>query len=99
EKVERLVNEYRGGGLGGGGGHDTLEALGRGQGDEVLMAGQPGQIRHDNGDPAPGMAGELVTPARPTSAKIAIIEDPALLADVGGVGGLLRYRSDVRKVA
>jgi len=34
----------------------------------------------------------LVTKARQTDARITFIQDPALLADVGGVGGLLRWR-------
>jgi peptide subunit release factor 1 (eRF1) len=99
EKVERLVNEYRGGGLGVVGLQDTLDALSRGQVDELLMAGRRDEIRRDNGDPAPDMADELVTRARQTGAEVIIIEDAALLADVGGVGGLLRYRIDVRRAA
>jgi hypothetical protein len=34
----------------------------------------------------------MVTKARQTSATVSMIEDPALLAEAGGVGGLLRYR-------
>jgi peptide subunit release factor 1 (eRF1) len=34
----------------------------------------------------------LVTRARQSGARVTFIEDPALLADVGGVGALLRYR-------
>ena len=34
----------------------------------------------------------LVTRAKQTNAHIKFIEDPALLANVGGVGALLRYR-------
>jgi Bacterial archaeo-eukaryotic release factor family 10/eRF1 domain 3 len=99
EKIERLVNEYRGGGLAVIGLQDTLEALARGQVDEVLMAGRRDGIRRDNGDPAPGVADELVIRARQTGAAVSIIEDAALLADVGGVGGLLRYRVDVQRAA
>ena len=34
----------------------------------------------------------LVTRAKQTNAHVKFIEDPALLANVGGVGALLRYR-------
>jgi peptide subunit release factor 1 (eRF1) len=38
------------------------------------------------------LADELVTRARQTAARIRFIEDEHLLADVGGVGALLRFR-------
>jgi peptide subunit release factor 1 (eRF1) len=38
------------------------------------------------------LADELVTKAQQTSARIRFIEDQELLADVGGVGALLRFR-------
>ena len=38
------------------------------------------------------LSGELVLRAEQTSARIRFIEDPSLLADVGGVGALLRFR-------
>jgi peptide chain release factor subunit 1 len=38
------------------------------------------------------VADELVTRARRTGARIRFIEDPSLLAGVGGVGALLRYQ-------
>jgi len=38
------------------------------------------------------VADQLVTLARQTAAKIRFIEDPALLAEVGGVGAILRFR-------
>jgi peptide subunit release factor 1 (eRF1) len=38
------------------------------------------------------MAGELVTRAEQTSARVRFIEDPELLKPFGGVGALLRYR-------
>ena len=40
---------------------------------------------------ADAAANELVTLARLTSASVRFIENPALLADVGGVGASLRY--------
>jgi len=38
------------------------------------------------------LADELVTRAEQTSARIRFIENPELLAEVGGVGALLRFR-------
>jgi peptide subunit release factor 1 (eRF1) len=38
------------------------------------------------------LADELITKAQQTSARIRFIEDQDLLADVGGVGALLRFR-------
>jgi peptide chain release factor subunit 1 len=38
------------------------------------------------------LSSELVLRAEQTSARIRFIQDPALLADVGGVGALLRFR-------
>jgi peptide subunit release factor 1 (eRF1) len=38
------------------------------------------------------LSGELVTRAQQTSAAIRFIENADLLADIGGVGALLRFR-------
>jgi peptide subunit release factor 1 (eRF1) len=38
------------------------------------------------------LAGELIARAQQTSARVRFIEDPALLAEIGGVGALLRFR-------
>ena len=38
------------------------------------------------------LSDELVTRAQQTAARIRFIEDPTLLADIGGVGALLRFR-------
>ena len=99
EKVERLVSEYRRGGLAVVGLEETLSALSNGQVDEVLLAGRRGDITHDDGSPAPAMADEIVVMARQTGARVTIIEDPVLLDEIGGVGGLLRYRIDTRRAA
>ena len=57
----------------------------------------PFQAETSAAQPAPDekqlkLAGEPVARARQTSARIRFIEDPALLADIGGVGALLRFR-------
>jgi peptide chain release factor subunit 1 len=85
EKVDALLDAYRSGGLGVVGVKDVLQALEIGQVDELLLSGR---LPDDVGKASE----ELVSRARQTSAQISIIEDPALLAQVGGVGALLRYK-------
>lgn len=94
EKVRRMLDEQRAGGLGVVGARDTLAALQAGQADELLISASPQAVRPEEGTPADpvALAEELVTRARQTSADITFVEDAALLADVGGVGALLRYR-------
>ena len=43
-------------------------------------------------EPRLELAGELVTRAQQTGARVRFIENPALLEAVGGVGALLRFR-------
>jgi hypothetical protein len=58
----------------------------------------PGPVEVDTSAPATAdgdrlkLADELVTKAQQTSARVRFIEDADLLADVGGVGALLRFR-------
>ncbi len=112
ERVRRLLDQYRAGGLAVVGLRDTLTALYQGQVDELLLSASAREIRCDEeefeGTPAedaphdqldmrghePHMvaADLLVARARITGARVTFIEDPALLADVGGTGALLRYR-------
>jgi peptide chain release factor subunit 1 len=57
-----------------------------------MAAGMPvTSYRGERPEPAM-LADELVTLARQTGAKITFVEDASLLAEVGGVGALLRYR-------
>lgn len=95
EKVERLFNEFRSGGLGVVGARDTVTALNNGQVDELILSAARNEIRRDEGtDPEepPILADTLVGAAHQTAAKVTFIEDPNLLKEVGGVGALLRYR-------
>jgi peptide subunit release factor 1 (eRF1) len=118
EKVRRLFDAYRAGGLAVVGSQDTLEALSMGQVDELLITASQQHIEGDREDVAilsdnevvePLVAGydgavagieadalivadDLVTRAHQTSARVTFIEDPTLLAEVGGVGAILRYR-------
>ena len=110
EKVERLLNSYRSGTLGVVGVRQTLIALLNGQVDELLITGsvetiQPepdetGELAAYNDpetehlDSGPQSVEKLVAEARKTGARVTFIEDPKLLADVGGIGALLRYRMD-----
>lgn len=59
----------------------------------------PGPVDVDTSGPSAALdtdrlklADDLVTKAQQTSARIRFIENPELLADVGGVGALLRFR-------
>src|SRR5215213_7218875 len=47
EKVDRLINEYRGNGLAVVGAPDTLAALSNGQADDLLISAAPGEIKYD----------------------------------------------------
>jgi peptide subunit release factor 1 (eRF1) len=102
EKVQRLLDEYRAGGLAVVGAEDTFNALELGQVDELVLTAsgnsvQPRPATHEQGlstEEGSGstLADKLVTQALQTAARITFVQDPALLADVGGVGALLRYR-------
>lgn len=113
EKVGRLLDEYRAGGLASVGLHDTLAALANAQVDELILCASLEEIHDDTEEvgiplvpnvsvkgsgstqsetPPVLMADQLVTRARQTNARICFIEDPTLLAEVGGVGSMLRYR-------
>lgn len=119
EKVRRLINEYRAGGLAVVGVDKTRAALELGQVDELVISAQRGAIKgapaQDKGVPrtvqtpsvaatavasgtpevaatAVAVSDELVVQARRTAARITFIEDPALLAEFGGVGALLRFK-------
>ena len=112
ERVRRLLDEYRAGGLAVVGLRDTLTALYQRQADELLLSASAREIICEEedidglptDDAAPGprafrgrephlvAADLLVTRARRTGAQVTFIEDPALLAGIGGVGALLRYR-------
>lgn len=93
ELVKRLFDEYRAGGLGAVGLHQTLEALKNGQVDELILSASIKEIRGDAGeDTEVSTSDELVTRATQTGAEVRFIEDLALMADAGGVGAMLRFR-------
>jgi peptide chain release factor subunit 1 len=111
ERVERLLNEYRAGGLAVVGARDTLKALEIGQVDELIINADRGTIEvqgvsldispiataSDGSRPAAepravAIADRLVTLAQQTAAHVIFIKEASLLAGVGGVGALLRYK-------
>lgn len=92
EHVDAMLGAWRGGGLGVTGPLATRRALEMGQVEELIITTAPALLKADSPDAAETLANELVTMAQQTSARIRFIEDPALLAEVGGVGALLRFR-------
>jgi peptide subunit release factor 1 (eRF1) len=114
EKVDELLNAWRGGGLGVAGPEATMSALQLGQVDELIITATPQTLKPiqrlpDDAAPGPVIAetsapdgaveearlklsDELVTRAQQTGARIRFIENADLLADIGGVGALLRFR-------
>lgn len=101
ERVDALLGAYRSGGLAAVGVDATLRAFELGQVDELLITAAPDTIdsaadkKAADGDERSAeerAAGELVVKASQTAATIRFIEDPALLADVGGVGAFLRFK-------
>jgi peptide chain release factor subunit 1 len=100
-RVDAVLGAYRAGGLAVVGVGPTLAALELGQVDELLITAtadtiDPGERREPAaaGEPSPEeqAADELVAKARQTAARIRFIEDPALLAAVGGAAGFLRFK-------
>jgi peptide chain release factor subunit 1 len=99
ERVARLFDAHRSGGLGTIGVEGTLGALEKGQVDELLITAAAGSgVNQPAGDQTGAgrlsetVAEELVRKARQTSAAVTFIEDPELLRQAEGVGARLRYR-------
>jgi peptide chain release factor subunit 1 len=94
QKVQRVLDEARGGGLGVAGARDTLAALAGGQVDELVISAVPGALEADEGVDLEGerLGAELVARARKTGARVTFVEDPRLVEPMRGVGALLRYR-------
>jgi len=85
ERVDEVIGAYRANGLACVGVKATMKAFEMGQVDELLITSRPDAFEDNAGD-------ELVAKARQTSARIRFIEDPSLLAAVGGVAASLRFR-------
>ena len=90
ERVEQLVGEWRAGRLAVAGKRDVLKALENGQVEELLMSRA---FTEDDGNGTEiSVADDLTSRAISTSAKVRFIEDPELLAEMGGVLAALRYK-------
>jgi peptide chain release factor subunit 1 len=101
ERVDALFDSYRAGGLASVGVENTLKAFELGQVDELLITGSPDSLdlpaAPEAGSAAEPSAEEraadtLVVQARRTSAKVRFIQEPGLLAAVGGAGAFLRFK-------
>jgi len=101
ERVEALLDAYRGSGLGCAGVEATRRAFELGQVDELVVPATPDRIAGVAHDRTPGEGertpaeraiDELIALARQTSAKIRFIEDTSLLEPLRGVGAFLRFR-------
>jgi peptide subunit release factor 1 (eRF1) len=106
EMVEHLIADYRSGGLAVVGVHDVLAALSEGRVEEVLLSTSLQQFRGEEAEKglpwvdSTSSSGEshelsetILAQARQTGARLRLIEDAPLLAEVGGVGASLRYRN------
>lgn len=89
ERVARVLDAYRAGGLGMIGVPGVSAALDNGQVHELIIVADPTRLEGADG---PAIADVLVAKARQTSARVSFVEDPALLAEAGGVAALLRFR-------
>jgi peptide subunit release factor 1 (eRF1) len=89
ERVARVLDAYRAGGLGMIGVPGVSAALDNGQVHELLLVADPSRLEGADGRT---IADALVAKARQTSARVSFVEDPVLLAEAGGVGALLRFR-------
>jgi stalled ribosome rescue protein Dom34 len=89
ERVARMYDAYRAGGLAIVGLAGTRAALENGQVHELLLTASPDRLEGADGA---AEADELVVKARQTDARVTFVEDPSLLAEAGGVGALLRFR-------
>lgn len=85
ERVERLLDAWHSGGLGVVGPDDTMDALAKAQVEELLITANLDAKQAQFAD-------YLVTRAQQQSARIRFIENPELLANVGDVGAILRFK-------
>jgi peptide chain release factor subunit 1 len=101
ERVQGLLDAYRANGLAVVGVESTRRALELGQADELVITAALEMLdaSHESFPDSAGdrtvaerVANELIAKARQTSASVRFVQDGSLLAGVGGVGALLRFR-------
>ncbi|MEO8347609.1 MAG: hypothetical protein ABI610_01755, partial [Acidobacteriota bacterium] len=90
ERVEQLVGEWRAGRLAVAGKRDVLKALENGQVEELVMSRTFAEDGEDGSKIS--AADDLTSRAISTSARVRFVEDPELLAEMGGVVAALRYK-------
>lgn len=93
ELVERVAGEWRAGRLAAAGPREVLALLQKGQVEELFLSSalaEPGA-----GEAKCPLGDELTGRALATSARVRFVEDPELLADLGGVLAMLRYKPGV----
>jgi peptide subunit release factor 1 (eRF1) len=101
ERVRRLLDDRRAGGLAVAGLRATEAALARGEAHEVLVSADPMTVREASAaeperEAQMRLCDRLVSLARASDARVHFVEDAALLAGVGGGAAALRYRSHLR---
>jgi peptide subunit release factor 1 (eRF1) len=82
--ADRVISAVQGGGLGVLGHKRTLGAIEQGQVEVLLLA--------DEAEVDEAARNELIRLAAMTSASVEVIQDHPAFTELGGVGGLLRYR-------
>jgi peptide chain release factor subunit 1 len=90
ERVERLAGEWRAGRLAAAGRRDVSRALGKGQVEELVISGAFAESTGNGSGISP--ADDLVQRALATGARVRVVEAPDLLAEMGGVAAVLRYK-------
>lgn len=88
--VERIEGEWRAGRLAVAGKRDVLRALENGQVDELVISSALAEPLEGSAECPPG--DELTWRAIATSARVRFIDNPELLAEMGGVAATLRYK-------
>ena len=97
DAVASLVGAYKSGGLAVLGPEEVVEALERGQADEVFLTTNLDELVGEDGDgerdaDRKWLAADIVAKARETGATVRFVEDDSLLRPAGGAGATLRYR-------
>jgi peptide chain release factor subunit 1 len=90
ERVERLAGEWRAGRLAAAGRRDVSRALKNGQVEELVISTAFAESGENGSGISP--ADDLVQRALATGARVHVIEDPELLAEMNGVAAVLRYK-------